>query len=210
MVFFFKLFYFFPQVLTPNTGSAKKEPKAHKLPSNLPTLVPLPCSVSPSTLSSTTPLGLHNCRPRTEGPQQQHFSVIQSTGLAGNSKPMALMPHRESSPSSSPIALTTSNTVSPKPPKLLPSSSPQHLPLSLCSSPKPLSVPSPPRSSLPLSTSPKPFALTSSVTSSQKRLLKPAQHTAGGSGKPSKRKLLEASLAQINEFRLKQVSQLLL
>lgn len=192
------------KVLTPNTGSAKKEPKAHKLPSNLPTLVPLPCSVSPSTLSSTTPLGLHNCRPRTEGPQQQHFSVIQSTGLAGNSKPMALMPHRESSPSSSPIALTTSNTVSPKPPKLLPSSSPQHLPLSLCSSPKPLSVPSPPRSSLPLSTSPKPFALTSSVTSSQKRLLKPAQHTAGGSGKPSKRKLLEASLAQINEFRLKQ------
>ncbi|XP_072321867.1 bromodomain adjacent to zinc finger domain protein 2B isoform X9 [Eucyclogobius newberryi] len=191
------------KVLTPNSaktdrllsGSSTAEAKTPKVPSNPPTLVPLPRSVSPPAPSQITPLALHNSRPRTE----QHFSVIQSTGLAANSKPMALVTHRESSPSSSPIALTTSpkalsRTVSPK---LLPSSSPQHLPLSLCSSPKPLSVPSP-----PMSTSPKPFALTSPVTSSQKRTLKPPQHAAGG--KPSKRKLLEASLAQINEFRLKQ------
>lgn len=150
-------------------------------------------------------------RSRTEGPPQ-HFSVIQSTGLAANSKPLALLTQtrRELSPTSSPIALTTSpkalsSTASPKLPKLLPSSSPQHLPLSLCSSPKPLSVPSPPRSTLPPSTSPNPFGLTSSVTSSQKPSVKPSQHTTAGPGKPNKRKQLEASLAQINEFRLKQV-----
>uniref|UniRef100_A0A7N5ZTA5 Bromodomain adjacent to zinc finger domain, 2Ba n=1 Tax=Anabas testudineus TaxID=64144 RepID=A0A7N5ZTA5_ANATE len=122
----------------------KKDAKARKVTSNPPTLVPLPCSVSPPALSQNSPLALHGSRSRTE--PQQHFSVIQSTGLAANSKPMALLtqPRRESSPSSSPIALTTSpkalaSTASPKPPKLLPSSSPQHLPLSLCSSPKPLS-----------------------------------------------------------------------
>ncbi|XP_020794600.2 bromodomain adjacent to zinc finger domain protein 2B isoform X15 [Boleophthalmus pectinirostris] len=181
-------------------STAEAQAKTPKVPSTPPTLVPLPRSVSPPAPSQTSPLALHNSRPRTE----QHFSVIQSTGLAANSKPMALVTNREPSPSSSPIALTTSpkalsRTVSPK---LVPSSSPQSLPLSLCSSPKPLSVPSPPRSTLPMSTSPKPFALTSPVTSSQKRTLKPPQHAAGG--KPSKRKLLEASLAQINEFRLKQ------
>uniref|UniRef100_A0A3P8QSI8 Bromodomain adjacent to zinc finger domain, 2Ba n=1 Tax=Astatotilapia calliptera TaxID=8154 RepID=A0A3P8QSI8_ASTCA len=81
----------------------------HGVPSNPPTLVPLPCSVSPPALSQTSPLALHSSRSRTEGPQQ-HFSVIQSTGLAANSKPLALLtqPRRESSPSSSPIALTTS------------------------------------------------------------------------------------------------------
>uniref|UniRef100_A0A3P9BAW5 MBD domain-containing protein n=1 Tax=Maylandia zebra TaxID=106582 RepID=A0A3P9BAW5_9CICH len=84
-------------------------PSAQKVPSNPPTLVPLPCSVSPPALSQTSPLALHSSRSRTEGPQQ-HFSVIQSTGLAANSKPLALLtqPRRESSPSSSPIALTTS------------------------------------------------------------------------------------------------------
>ncbi|XP_026234228.1 bromodomain adjacent to zinc finger domain protein 2B isoform X5 [Anabas testudineus] len=209
------------KVLIPSTGTAKtdrplsgerrekKDAKARKVTSNPPTLVPLPCSVSPPALSQNSPLALHGSRSRTE--PQQHFSVIQSTGLAANSKPMALLtqPRRESSPSSSPIALTTSpkalaSTASPKPPKLLPSSSPQHLPLSLCSSPKPLSVPSPPRSTLPLSTSPKPFGLTSSVTSSQKSSRKSPQHTVIGAAKSNKRKLLEASLAQINEFRLKQ------
>uniref|UniRef100_A0A3B4ERY6 Bromodomain adjacent to zinc finger domain, 2Ba n=1 Tax=Pundamilia nyererei TaxID=303518 RepID=A0A3B4ERY6_9CICH len=187
-------------------------PSAQKVPSNPPTLVPLPCSVSPPALSQTSPLALHSSRSRTEGPQQ-HFSVIQSTGLAANSKPLALLtqPRRESSPSSSPIALTTSpkapsSTASPKPPKLLPSNSPPHLPLSLCSSPKPLSVPSPPRSTLPMPTSPKPFGLTSSLTSSQKSSLKPPKHSVSGTAKSNKRKLLEASLAQINEFRLRQVS----
>ncbi|KAI3377510.1 hypothetical protein L3Q82_008683, partial [Scortum barcoo] len=204
------------KVLIPSTGTAKTdrplpgEPQDKKVPSNPPTLVPLACSVSPPALSQTSPLALHSSRSRTEGPQQ-HFSVIQSTGLAANSKPLALLtqPRRESSPSSSPIALTTSpkalsSTASPKPPKLLPSSSPQHLPLSLCSSPKPLSVPSPPRSTLPPSTSPKPFGSTSSVTSSRKSSLKPPRHSVSGAAKSNKRKQLEASLAQINEFRLKQ------
>nr|XP_020463260.1 bromodomain adjacent to zinc finger domain protein 2B-like isoform X2 [Monopterus albus] len=210
------------KVLIPSTGTAKidrplsgepqdkKPPQALKVSSSPPTLVPLPCSVSPPALSQSSPLALHSSRSRTEGPQQ-HFSVIQSTGLAASSKPLALLaqPHRESSPSSSPIALTTStkslsSTASPKPPKLLPSSPPQHLPLSLCSSPKPLSVPSPPRSTIPLSTSPKPFGLTSSITSSQKSSRKPPQHAVPGTARSNKRKLLEASLAQINEFRLKQ------
>uniref|UniRef100_A0A3Q0QSY5 MBD domain-containing protein n=1 Tax=Amphilophus citrinellus TaxID=61819 RepID=A0A3Q0QSY5_AMPCI len=95
----------------PLSGDAhkKKGTQAQKLPSNPPTLVPLPCSVSPPALSQTSPLALHGSRSRTEGPQQ-HFSVIQSTGLAANSKPLALLtqPRRELSPSSSPIALTTS------------------------------------------------------------------------------------------------------
>ncbi|KAK2853858.1 hypothetical protein Q5P01_006519 [Channa striata] len=210
------------KVLIASTGTAKtdrslsgerqdkKDTKAQKIPSNPPTLVPLPCSVSPPALSQNSPLALHSSRSWPEG-TLQHFSVIQSTGLPANSKPLALLTQsrRESSPSSSPISLTTSpkplaSTASPKPPKLLPSTSPQHLPLSLCSSPKPLSVPSPPRSTLPLSTSPKPFGLTSPVRSSQKSSLKPPQHMVPSAAKSNKRKLLEASLAQINEFRLKQ------
>uniref|UniRef100_A0A8C4GTG0 Bromodomain adjacent to zinc finger domain, 2Ba n=1 Tax=Dicentrarchus labrax TaxID=13489 RepID=A0A8C4GTG0_DICLA len=103
------------KVLIPSTGTAKTdrplsgEPQGKKVLSNPPTLVPLPCSVSPPALSQTSPPALHSSRPRSEGPQQ-HFSVIQSTGLAANSKPLALLtqPRRESSPSSSPIALTTS------------------------------------------------------------------------------------------------------
>ncbi|XP_068435318.1 bromodomain adjacent to zinc finger domain protein 2B isoform X4 [Clinocottus analis] len=208
--------------LIPSTGTTKtnrplsgephdkKDTKAQKGSSNPPNLVHFPCSASPPALSQTSPLALHSSRSRTEVPQQ-HFSVIQSTGLAANSKPLALLsqPRREFSPSSSPIALTTSpkglsSTASPKPPKLLPSSSPQHLPLSLCSSPKPLSVPSPPRSTLPLPTSPKPFGSTSSVRNSQKSSLKPPRRAVPGSAKSNKRKQLEASLAQISEFRLKQ------
>lgn len=211
--------------MIPSTGNAKndrplcgktqekKNTHTPKVSSNPPTLVPLPRCVSPPALSQTSPAALQSSRSRTDT-SQQHFSVIQSTGLAANSKPLPLLtqPRRETSPSSSPIPLTTSpktlsTTVSPKHHKLLPSSSPQHLPLSLCSSPKPLSVPSPPHSTHPLSTSPKPFGLTSPVTSSQKSL-KPPRHALTGTGKPSKRKLLEASLAQINEFRLKQVSSL--
>ncbi|XP_028256807.1 bromodomain adjacent to zinc finger domain protein 2B isoform X4 [Parambassis ranga] len=191
----------------PLSGEAQNKKDTQKVSSTSPTLVPLPSSASPPALSQSSPLVPH--RSRTEG--QQHFSVIQSTGLAANSKPLPLLtqPHRESSPSSSPIALTTSpkaisSTASPKPPKLFPSSSPQHLPLSLCSSPKPLSVPSPPRSTLPLCTSPKPFGLTSSLTSSKKSSLKPPKHAVAGTAKSNKRKLLEDSLAQINEFRLKQ------
>ncbi|XP_034076797.1 bromodomain adjacent to zinc finger domain protein 2B isoform X3 [Gymnodraco acuticeps] len=187
------------KVLIPSTGKTERLLSREPHPPNL---VSLPCSASPPALSQTSPLALH--RSRTEG-LQQHFSVIQSTGLAASSKPLALLSHprRESSPSSSPISLTTS----PKPPKLLPSSSPQHLPLSLCSSPKPLSVPSPPRSTLPLSTSPKSFGFgsTSCVTGSRKSSLKPPRRSASGSAKSSKqKKQLETSLTHINEFRLKQ------
>ncbi|XP_028290640.1 bromodomain adjacent to zinc finger domain protein 2B-like isoform X12 [Gouania willdenowi] len=210
------------KVLIPSTGTTKTDrPPSGKsqdkrdtlrVSPHPPTLVPLSCSASPPALSQTLPLALHSSRSRTEGPQQ-HFSVIQSTGLAANSKPLPLLTQtrREVSPSSSPIALTTSpkavpsNTASPKPPKLLPSSSPQHLTLSLCSSPKPLSVPSPPRSTHPLSTSPKSFGLSSPVTSSSwKCSQKPPKLAVAGTAKSSKRKILEASLAQINEFRLKQ------
>uniref|UniRef100_A0A665WMF6 Bromodomain adjacent to zinc finger domain, 2Ba n=1 Tax=Echeneis naucrates TaxID=173247 RepID=A0A665WMF6_ECHNA len=158
LVFVLIVLYALPQqILTPGTETAKtdrplsaepqdkKDTQTQKVPSNPPTLMLLPRSVSPPALSQTSPLALHSSKSRTERPQQ-HFSVIQSTGLAANSKALALLtqPRRESSPSSSPMALTTSpkalsSTASPKPPKLLPSSSPQHLPLSLCSSPKPLS-----------------------------------------------------------------------
>ncbi|KAK5915542.1 hypothetical protein CesoFtcFv8_001124 [Champsocephalus esox] len=169
------------KVLIPSTGKTERLLSREPHP---PHLVSLPCSASPPALSQTSPLALH--RSRTEGPQQ-HFSVIQSTGLAASSKPLALLSHprRESSPSSSP----------------------QHLPLSLCSSPKPLSVPSPPRSTLPLSTSPKSFGFgsTSCVTGSRKSSLKPPRRSASGSAKSSKqRKQLETSLTHINEFRLKQ------
>uniref|UniRef100_A0A667Y0K7 Bromodomain adjacent to zinc finger domain 2B n=1 Tax=Myripristis murdjan TaxID=586833 RepID=A0A667Y0K7_9TELE len=87
----------------------KRDSQPHNLVSNPPTLVPLPCSPSPPALSQSSPLTLHSSRSRPEG-VQQHFSVIQSTGLAASSKPLALLtqPRREPSPSASPIALTTS------------------------------------------------------------------------------------------------------
>uniref|UniRef100_A0A8C6L7B3 Bromodomain adjacent to zinc finger domain 2B n=1 Tax=Nothobranchius furzeri TaxID=105023 RepID=A0A8C6L7B3_NOTFU len=160
----------------------RKDTRVRKVASNPPTLVPLPCSVSPPALSQTSALGLQSSRSRTEGPQQ-HFSVIQSTGLAANPKPLALLtqPRRESSPSSSPIALTTSpraffSTASPKPPKLLPSSSPQHLPLSLCSSPK-TSLSSPP---LPLVPPPPPQNNHSNLFLSSALLGLPEPHHPNG------------------------------
>lgn len=210
-----------PQVLIPVTGKTDfvihtadaQGNHIQTAPPNPPTLIPIAHSVSPPVLSQSSPLAIHSSRSRPE----QHFSVIQSTGLAANSKSLALLsqPHRESSSSSSPIALTHSpnalaSAASPKRPKLLPSSSsPQHLPLSLSSSPKPVSVPSPPCSAFPLSTSPKDFTWTSSVTSPHKSSLKPPHYAAAGSAKANnRRKLLEDSLAQISEFRLKQVSRL--
>uniref|UniRef100_A0A7N8XN25 Bromodomain adjacent to zinc finger domain, 2Ba n=1 Tax=Mastacembelus armatus TaxID=205130 RepID=A0A7N8XN25_9TELE len=128
----------------------KKETQAQKVSSNPPTLVPLPCSVSPPALSQTSPMALHSSRSRTEGPQQ-HFSVIQSTGLAANSKPLALLtqPRRESSPSSSPIALTTlmsqgqSFPADQKKQQQGPNKSPKRT--SLSSSPLPPAPPPPPQ-----------------------------------------------------------------
>uniref|UniRef100_A0AAQ5Z1U9 Bromodomain adjacent to zinc finger domain, 2Ba n=1 Tax=Amphiprion ocellaris TaxID=80972 RepID=A0AAQ5Z1U9_AMPOC len=158
------------QVLIPSTGTVKTnrplsgetqdKKDSQKIHSNPPTLVPLRCSVSPPASSQTSPLALHSSRSRTEAPQQ-HFSVIQSTGLAANSKPLALLtqPRRESSPSSSPIAHTTSpkalsSTSSLKPPKHMfpaelkkqqqgPNKSPKRT--SLSSSPLPPVPPPPPQ-----------------------------------------------------------------
>uniref|UniRef100_A0A8C2WRQ4 Bromodomain adjacent to zinc finger domain 2B n=1 Tax=Cyclopterus lumpus TaxID=8103 RepID=A0A8C2WRQ4_CYCLU len=95
--------------LSDSEKRAHNSTKYLEVSSNPPNLVPFTCSASPPALSQTSPLALHSSRSRTEGPQQ-HFSVIQSTGLAANSKPLALLsqPRREFSPSSSPIALTTS------------------------------------------------------------------------------------------------------
>ncbi|XP_045556330.1 bromodomain adjacent to zinc finger domain protein 2B, partial [Salmo salar] len=90
----------------------KRNSLPHSLPSNPPTLVPSQHCPSPPTLSQSSPLSLQTSRPREEG-LQQHLSVIQSTGLAASSKPLALLtqPRRETSPSplsASPIPLITS------------------------------------------------------------------------------------------------------
>ncbi|XP_053540619.1 bromodomain adjacent to zinc finger domain protein 2B isoform X10 [Ictalurus punctatus] len=121
----------------------------------------------------------------------QPTSVIQSTGLAVNAKPLPLI--GQSQHDSSPQRLSSS---SPRP---LPITSHQPLPLSLCSSPKPLSVPSPPKP-LPLSSSPKPPPLSPSPR---------ARGSAHKSQAPpldslSSRKLLESSLSHITDYRLKQ------
>ncbi|KAI4830978.1 hypothetical protein KUCAC02_002579 [Chaenocephalus aceratus] len=81
-------------VLIPSTGKTERLLSREPHPPNL---VSLPCSASPPALSQTSPLALH--RSRTEGPQQ-HFSVIQSTGLATSSKPLALLSHPRSRKSS--------------------------------------------------------------------------------------------------------------
>ncbi|KAK1890825.1 Bromodomain adjacent to zinc finger domain protein 2B [Dissostichus eleginoides] len=82
------------KVLIPSTGKTERLLSREPHPPNL---VSLPCSASPPALSQTSPLALH--RSRTEGPQQ-HFSVIQSTGLAASSKPLALLSHPRSRKSS--------------------------------------------------------------------------------------------------------------
>uniref|UniRef100_A0A8C6LF13 Bromodomain adjacent to zinc finger domain 2B n=1 Tax=Nothobranchius furzeri TaxID=105023 RepID=A0A8C6LF13_NOTFU len=125
----------------------RKDTRVRKVASNPPTLVPLPCSVSPPALSQTSALGLQSSRSRTEGPQQ-HFSVIQSTGLAANPKPLALLtqPRRESSPSSSPITLMSQGQTFPAEQKKQqqgPNKSPKRT--SLSSPPLPLVPPPPPQ-----------------------------------------------------------------
>nr|XP_021332707.1 bromodomain adjacent to zinc finger domain protein 2B isoform X4 [Danio rerio] len=165
-------------------------------------------------LDATPPLHLHRSPPPPAHSQSPllsvsgsrarerplHTSVIQSTGLAAASKPLALIAQsrRDASPKHSPQHLTSSSpkTLSAKP---LPSS-PQPLPLSLCSSPKPLSVPSPPKP-LPLSSSPKPPPLTPSLKAqaSSRKSQSPALDAL------TSRKLLESSLAQVTaDYRLKQ------
>ncbi|KAL2087577.1 hypothetical protein ACEWY4_016405 [Coilia grayii] len=158
--------------------------------------------------------------PVSRGPDKPaHTSVIQATGLAAGAKPLALVARprgREGSPkrpppAASPSALSPSpsagsaSAAKPRP------SSPQHLPLSLCSSPKPLSVPSPPHPLLP-SSSPKPLSLSLPLT------LSPSPLPASRAKPPpplkpppiptldatASRKLLEASLAHLAQFRLKQ------
>uniref|UniRef100_W5KB21 Bromodomain adjacent to zinc finger domain 2B n=1 Tax=Astyanax mexicanus TaxID=7994 RepID=W5KB21_ASTMX len=167
---------------------------------DLPTMVPLPRSPSPSAHSQSS---------RSRERPAQPTSVIQSTGLAGSAKPLALISQtrKDASPkqlSASPQHLSSSSprppAISPKPPagsgKPLPSSH-QLLPLSLCSSPKPLSVPSTPKP-LPVSSSPKPPPLTPSPRARSQGSAHKVQEAL------SSRKLLENSLAQIADFRLKQ------
>uniref|UniRef100_A0AAR2JG51 Bromodomain adjacent to zinc finger domain, 2Ba n=1 Tax=Pygocentrus nattereri TaxID=42514 RepID=A0AAR2JG51_PYGNA len=168
---------------------------------DLPTMVLLPRSPSPSARSQAS---------RARDRAAQPTSVIQSTGMAASAKPLALITQalRDTSPkhlSASPQHLSSSSSprppaISPKPPaasaKPL-ASSHQPLPLALCSSPKPLSVPSPPKP-LPLSSSPKPPPLTPSPRARSLGSVHKAQEAL------SSRKLLENSLAQIADYRLKQ------
>ncbi|XP_036425789.1 bromodomain adjacent to zinc finger domain protein 2B isoform X2 [Colossoma macropomum] len=168
---------------------------------DLPTMVSLPRSPSPSARSQSS---------RARDRAAQPTSVIQSTGLAVGPKPLALISQtrRDTSPkhlSASPQHLSSSSSprppaISPKPPAVSAKplvSSHQPLPLSLCSSPKPLSVPSPPKP-LPLSSSPKPPPLTPSPRARSLGSAHKAQEAL------SSRKLLENSLAQIADYRLKQ------
>ncbi|TTI92358.1 Bromodomain adjacent to zinc finger domain protein 2B [Bagarius yarrelli] len=125
------------------------------------------------------------CVSKSRDRPAQPTSVIQSTGLAVSTNPLALI--GQSQHDSSPQRLSSS---SPRP-----IASHQPLPLSLCSSPKPLSVPSPPKP-LPLSSSPKPPSLS------------PSPRAWGSAHKSqnslSRRKHLESSLSHIADYRLKQ------
>lgn len=149
----------------------------------------------------------------TEEEGQQHISVIQATGLAASSSPLA-QSHRDSSPlpyMSSPNPISFSN--SPK--HLSRSSSPKHSSVSfspkplalccpskgptLCSSPKPLS-----RSSLP-----KPHMMLASQKTHHKSkfLMASLKHTQLSDGtKESSGNLADARSLHLNSFKLKKVS----
>ncbi|XP_070831693.1 bromodomain adjacent to zinc finger domain protein 2B isoform X2 [Chaetodon trifascialis] len=139
---------------------------------------------------------------------QQHISVIQATGLAASSSPLA-QSHREASPlpsRSSPNPIAFSN--SPK--HLSHSSSPKHR--SVSSSPKPLTL-SGPSKPLSLSSSPKPLSLSSSPKTpahlaSQKPQHKPkflTTHTPLVDGmKESSGSPVDRESLHLISFRLKQ------
>uniref|UniRef100_A0A8C7Q6R5 Bromodomain adjacent to zinc finger domain 2B n=1 Tax=Oncorhynchus mykiss TaxID=8022 RepID=A0A8C7Q6R5_ONCMY len=103
----------------------KRNSLPHSLPSDPPTLVPSQHCPSPPTLSQSSPLSLQTSRPREEG-LQQHLSVIQSTGLAASSMPLALLtqPRRETSPS--PLSASTIPLItSPKGRQMFPAAQPK-------------------------------------------------------------------------------------
>ncbi|XP_041936036.1 bromodomain adjacent to zinc finger domain protein 2B isoform X4 [Alosa sapidissima] len=164
------------KLLTPTSGLKKDKSKSSKA------LDP------PTLLPSSPPLPL----------PPAHTSVIQAIGLAASTKPLALVAHPrgfgEGSPKQQrpPLAASPSSSAKPRP------SSPQHAPLSLCSSPKPLSVPSPPRP-MPHSSSPKPPSLSPSPLPTVRA--KPQNPSLEAT---ASRKLLEASLAHLTQFRFKQ------
>lgn len=196
--------------MTPNSGLGKKEKsrlvEAQDFRGGLQRSAPLEPSL---------PVHLHRSPPSTPALSQSsllsmpghkgkerplHTSVIQSTGLAASTKPLALLAQscRDVSPKRSPQHLTSS----PKMAKPLPSSH-QPLPLSLCSSPKPMSVPSPPKP-LPLSSSPKPPPLTPSLKAQSQASSRKSQ--ASTLDALTSRNILESSLAHVTDYRLKQVS----
>ncbi|XP_073726899.1 bromodomain adjacent to zinc finger domain protein 2B isoform X4 [Misgurnus anguillicaudatus] len=196
------------KIVTPNSGFGKKEksrlaetqdfrgglqrsaPLEPSLPVHLHRSPPSTPALSQSSLLSM---------PSHKGKERPlHTSVIQSTGLAAGTKPLALLAQscRDVSPKRSPQHLTSS----PKTAKPLPSSH-QPLPLSLCSSPKPMSVPSPPKP-LPLSSSPKPPPLTPSLKAQSQASSRKSQ--APTLDALTSRKILESSLAHVTDYRLKQ------
>ncbi|TRY82484.1 hypothetical protein DNTS_029964 [Danionella cerebrum] len=193
------------KTIAPNTGLSKKEKLKllgkqdfHVGPSEASPPIHLHRSPPPAALSHSPLLSVSSGRARE---RPLHTSVIQSTGLAAAANPLALISQtrQETSPKHSPKPLTSS---SPKNPPLSTkslTSSPQPLPLSLCSSPKPLSVPSPPKH-LPLSSSPKPPPLTPSHKSqSQASSLKSQSPVLDALS----RKVLESSLSQATaDYRL--------
>ncbi|XP_051568319.1 bromodomain adjacent to zinc finger domain protein 2B-like isoform X5 [Myxocyprinus asiaticus] len=195
------------KIVTPNSGPNKKEKTRsaelkdfHGSLQYGASLEPSPPvhlhrSPPPSALSQSSLLPLSGSRARE---RPLHTSVIQSTGLAACAKPLSLI--TQSRQNSSPKRSPQHRTASPKTPstKTLPSS-PQLLPLSLCSSPKPLSVPSPPKP-LPLSSSPKPPPLTPSVKAQSQA----SSHKPQALDVLTSRKILESSLAHVNDCRVKQ------
>ncbi|XP_072541840.1 bromodomain adjacent to zinc finger domain protein 2B isoform X3 [Salminus brasiliensis] len=167
-----------------HTGQAKKDFAAGKdvdpHSSLLSTYLPKQNSTQHLTLSQASPLFFQN---RLKVEASKHTSVIHSTGLAANSKPLppVAQPSRDRAASSRPPAPSPKPlclTLSPKPPSL--SSSPQNVPLSPSPKPLPLSL-SPKRHSVSpspkphsLSISPQPLSLSSS----------PKAHTASPPAKP--------------------------
>ncbi|XP_019110796.2 bromodomain adjacent to zinc finger domain protein 2B isoform X3 [Larimichthys crocea] len=170
----------------------------------------LQSSTHPGGLPQSAALFLQSSR-TAEEECQQHISVIQATGLAASSSPLA-QSHREASPlpsRSSPNPISFSN--SPK--HLSHSSSPKHgsissspkplalccpsKPQSLCSSPKPLSLSSLPKPQMPLA-SQKPRHKSKFLTPSPK-------HTQLVDGtKESSGNLPDGRLLHLNSFKLKQ------
>ncbi|KAM3861958.1 bromodomain adjacent to zinc finger domain protein 2B-like [Diretmus argenteus] len=164
-------------------------------------------------------------RTREEEGKQQHPSVIQATGLAAGSNPLAKVTqasplHPRSSPkpfSSSPKHFSFpsstspnnfSHSSSPKPSSI--SSSPKPLalcsspkPLSLCSSPKPLSLASSPKPPS-LSSSPKPPTLSPSPKPHTSLTASPKHTWLVDSMKVGSRNFLDETSAHMNSFKLKQ------